>query len=281
MIPVAQMKKDLNYSMDMASIIDVLKVIASSEFKNLSSKMEKEDVLRERILSCFNLLTSISKENPFFVEKKNAPKAFLLICSDEGFLGKVNTVITDAALNRGLDQKAKFIVLGERGAKILDDLGVKFMPFRNISNDIEMSHVIDISNSLMDMYEKAEISSIHVVYMKFISFTKHHLDVVKLLPCDELIGFAKGEGEGALGALIEPDAYSVMEYLVKLWIENNMYNIFWSSKLSEWSIRVTHLEHSSDELKEINKGLKFQYFKSVHSLNDKIIREIFAARKTV
>ena len=279
MIPVAQMKKDLNYSLDMADIIDVLKVIASSEFRNLSSKMEKEDALKERVLSCFKLLTSISKENPFFVEKKNVPKAFLLVCSDEGFLGEVNTTIAEAALNRGQDSGAKFLVLGERGAKILDDLGIEFIPFKNITNDIEMKHVIGISNRVMAMYEKGEIASLHVVYMRFISFTKHRLEVLKLLPCDELIGFAKGEKQTSLSALIEPDTHSVMQYLIKLWIENNMYNVFWSSKLSEWSVRVMHLEHSSDELKEINKEMKFRYFKSVHSLNDKIIREIFAARK--
>ena len=281
MIPVVQMKKDLSYSLDMADIIDVLKVIASSEFRNLSSKMEKEDALRERVLSCFSLLTSISKENPFFVEKKNVPKAFLLVCSDEGFLGEVNTAVAEAALSRGLDNGAKFLVLGERGAKILSDLGIDFIPLQNITNDIEMSHVIDISNSVMSMYEKAEISGLYVVYMRFVSFTKHHLEVVKLLPCDELIGFAKGEKKSSLNALIEPDTFSVMEYLIKLWVENNMYNIFWSSKLSEWSVRVMHLEHSSDELKEINRELKFKYFKSVHSLNDKIIREIFAARKAL
>ena len=62
MIPVAQIKKDLTYGKDLAEIIDVLKIIASAEFRNLSSRMEKEDVLKERLISCFDLLTAVAKK---------------------------------------------------------------------------------------------------------------------------------------------------------------------------------------------------------------------------
>lgn len=278
MIPVAQIKKDLSYSLDLADIIEVLKLIASSEFSSLSSKMEKKDIIKDRIIGCFNVMTSQAKESPFFVERKDIPKAYLMVCSDEGFLGEVNTLIADAAVSRGLKENAKFIVLGERGSRILSDSGIDFISFPSVQNDIQISHVKEVSNCIMDLYNKDEIGGLTAIYMKFVSFTSHHVDIVKLLPCDELVEHIKGEETDVLKTLIEPELNDVVEYLVKLWLENNLYNIFWSSKLSEWAVRVMHLEHSSDELKEINKNLKFKYFKSVHYLNDKIIREIFAAR---
>ena len=61
-------------------------------------------------------------------------------------------------------------------------------------------------------------------------------------------------------------------------MENAIYAILWSSKLSESTISVAHLEQSLEELKKINTHLKFNYFKAIHSLNDRNIREIFAAR---
>ena len=242
--------------------------------------MEKKDIVKDQVISCFNVLTSIVKENLFFTERKDMPRGFLMVCSDEGFLGEVNTIIADAALSRALKEKAKFIVLGERGGRILKDSGVDFILFPSVKNDIGWDHIKEIADCIMGLYKKGEIGSLFAIYMKFMSFTSHHLDVIKLLPCDELAGYIKGKEADALKTLVEPDIPSVVEYLVKIWLENNLYNIFWSSKLSEWAIRVMHLEHSSDELKEVNKNLRFKYFKAVHALSDKVIREIFAAKAT-
>lgn len=281
MIPVAQIKKDLSYSRDLTDTIDVLKLMATSEFGNLSSRKPKRDMLKERIIECFGLLRAISETNPFFIEQKGIPKGYLMICSDEGFLGEVNALVVGAAMKRGLEEKAKFAVLGEKGKKILSETGVEFDSFPGIENDIDMKEIIKISDYIMDLYKKKKISAMYVSYMKFGSFTSHHLDVAKLLPCGELIDYIKETGKKDSETLIEPNPYYVLEYLVKLWIECNMHDIFWSSKLSEWSVRAMHLEQSSDELKKVNRDLRFKYFKSVHALNDKVIREIFAARASL
>lgn len=278
MIPVAQTKRDLGYSLDLAGVIDVLKMIASSQFRSLSSRREEKDVIKDKIVTCFELLTSISKTNPFLVERKDAPKSYLMVCSDEGFLGEVNSIIVETALRRGLKENTKFIMLGERGARVLRDSQVDFIAFPGVKNDVGTEHIAEIANYVLKLYKKKQISSLHVVYMKFETFTRRHLDIVKLLPCNEIADFIKGKGSKEPDTLIEPSPYFVIEYLVKMWLEDNLYNIFWSSKLSEWSVRVMHLEHSTDELKEINRNLKFRYFKAVHALNDKVIREIFAAR---
>lgn len=279
MIPITKVKKDLAYTQDLSDIIDVIKLIASSEFSSLYSRMPKEDELKGEIINCFELLVPVAGTNLFFVERKGLPMAFLLVCSDEGFLGEVNTVVADAALSRGLAGGAKFIVLGERGAAILKDSGVGFTTFPSIGNEMNRAHVVQIANYIMEQYKTKKIGGFYVIYMKFLSFTAHRIGITKLLPCDEIINYAREKREREyFEVLFEPHPYYVVEYLVKLWLETNLYNILWSSKLSEWSIRVMQLEHSSDELKDMNKDLTFKYFKSLHSLNDKVIREIFAAR---
>jgi hypothetical protein len=54
--------------------------------------------------------------------------------------------------------------------------------------------------------------------------------------------------------------------------------IFLSSKLSELSARVMHLEDSDRELSRVNHQLELQYVKRLHALADKSIREISASR---
>ncbi|RKY41506.1 MAG: hypothetical protein DRP85_06095 [Candidatus Makaraimicrobium thalassicum] len=278
MIPIARIKKDLLYNQNLKDVIDVLKLISASEFSRLSSIVPQEDKLQEQIMTCFSLLKSVSGDSPFLVEKKGRPEGFLLVCSDEGFLGEVNTYVVNTALSRGRKDSARFMVLGERGTDILEETGIECKSFPPVKNDIKMGDIREISGYVMDLYKKGRIGAFYVVYMKFMSFTRHQIEVARILPCDEILTYLREEAKGTPDVLIEPGLYPVMEYLVKLWMEDSIYKIFWSSKLSEWAMRVMQLEHSSDELSNITADLEFKHFKSIHALSDKVIREIFAAK---
>ena len=81
--------------------------------------------------------------------------------------------------------------------------------------------------------------------------------------------------------IIEPSLKRMVEYLVRMWIGQLIHLIFWESKLSEWAARVVHLEKSSTEIKNQDKELKLKYFRILHQISDKSIREIFASRLTL
>ena len=78
--------------------------------------------------------------------------------------------------------------------------------------------------------------------------------------------------------MVEPSFGSVIEILVELWMGVKLLEIFWSSKQSECAARIMHLEGSTQELTQLNRKLTFEYFRQVHSLSDKTIREISVSR---
>ena len=93
------------------------------------------------------------------------------------------------------------------------------------------------------------------------------------IPTDEILKLSYKEE-----VIIEPSLKRILEYLVKVWIGQLIYLIFWESKLSEWAARVMHLEESSNEINDHSKELKLKYFRLLHQISDKNIREIFASR---
>ncbi|MFH1798449.1 MAG: FoF1 ATP synthase subunit gamma [Candidatus Omnitrophota bacterium] len=279
MIPVGVLKKDLFYNRDLKDILDILKVMSSSEFSRTSAMATDKDVLKKHLISCFKLLGSVSPRNPYLTKRENLPEAFLLVCSDQGFLGDHNNRILKMAMDRGLDNNSETIVLGEMGEKLLEDSGIKCKFFPAIGNDVKMEDIGQISDYVMKLYKKKQVSAFSVIYTKFNSFTNHHTEEMNLLPCEDIKQYLEREKSPfEEKVLIEPSSYHIVEYLVKMWLENNIYNVFWSSKLSEWAMRVINLDHNAEELKDITKSLRFKYFKSVHAMSDKVIREIFAAR---
>ncbi|MBL7073286.1 MAG: F0F1 ATP synthase subunit gamma [Candidatus Omnitrophica bacterium] len=276
MIPVAEAKKELGYNENLKGVIDVLKFIASSEFSRVSEKVPKKDTLKRRVVECCGLLKPTAKEDPFFCGNEAGKKAFLLVCSDEGFLGGVNTRIFNMALAKGMRGNVNAIVLGEKGAKLLRDSGMHPTVFPTVENTVDTRHIRAISNHVMRLFRSGSVGSFYVSYVHYKSFTSHQMETVRLLPADELITYVRDNE--IVETIVAPEEKCVTEYLAKLWLESNLHKIFWSSKLSEWATKVMHLENSSDELKEITEKMRFQYFKSVHALNDKVIREIFATR---
>ena len=78
--------------------------------------------------------------------------------------------------------------------------------------------------------------------------------------------------------ILDSSLKSIVEYLVKIWVGQLLYLVFWESKLSEWAARVMHLERSSNEIRDQQKKMRLQYFRTVHERSDKSTREIFVSR---
>jgi len=276
----------MEFSQNLSDIIEVLKMIASSEFRELSSRMPKDNLVTRELSACLDMLGSAAQDTVFSKRDPGLPKCVVMICSDEGFLGEVNSLVITTGLRIG-GQNGIFVVLGDKGSKMLNDLNLPHTKFSSIDNRIDYKTAIALSDHLFGLFFEKKAGSVEIVFMKFISFVKHQVQSKVFLPYD--IG-SKAQAAGGTPEetplqerkfVIEPDKNVVMDSMVKLWLREEIYNIFWSAKLSEWSSRVMHLEASSRQLEDRNKALKFRYFKSVHALNDKNIREVFAALSAV
>jgi len=280
--PISQLKQNMEFSQNLTDIIDVLKIIASSEFRALSSRAPKDNLVTGELSACLDMLGSAAQDTALSKRDPGLPKCVVMICSDEGFLGEVNSLVITTGIRIG-GQDGIFVVLGDRGGKMLNDLSVPHTKFSSIDNRIDYKTAVALSDHLFGLFFEKKAGSVEIVFMKFISFVKHQVLSKVFLPydIDAKVQAAGGTPEGTplreREFIIEPDKKVVLESIVKLWLREEIYNIFWSAKLSEWSSRVMHLEASSRQLEDRNKALKFRYFKSVHALNDKNIREVFAA----
>ncbi|MCK5450752.1 MAG: F0F1 ATP synthase subunit gamma [Candidatus Omnitrophica bacterium] len=277
MEPVGKIKKNMDYSKDLKEIIDILKLVSSSEYSRLFSVVPRENDLGDILTDCIGMLGSNIADTVYFKEKEDLPQLVLLICSDEGFLGEMNARIVNVAIRKSRNKETRFVVMGERGAGLLAEAGKKYVSIPTLDNEVRIKEVKRVANYIMGLYKNEKVGAINVVYMKFKSYTNHVAEMVRIIPCDELVRhISKHEDNGEV--IIAPGVESVMGYLVKMWLEDSLFRLFWSSKLSEWATKVIKLENSSDELKNITERLKFKYFKAIHAKSDKVIREIFAAK---
>jgi len=277
MISLSVLKRDLEISRGLGDIIDVLKTAAVIQFHALQEKEKPEPLFLEDVESCLSLLLSQETTNPFFMRRQGKPSLIVLMTSDEGFLGELNSVLINTALEQKRSGNDEIVVLGDRGARALEEMDMAFLSFPGIGDEINTADAERVRDYCFQAY-RSRFGRIIAVYPKFFSLSYQKVEAVQLLPYtspsarDERISMNIEED------MIEPSARSVVESLIEIWMGYKFLDIFWSSKQSEYAARIMHLEGSTQELAHMNHALSLSYFRQVHALRDKSIREISASK---
>ncbi|RKY30531.1 MAG: hypothetical protein DRP74_06830 [Candidatus Omnitrophota bacterium] len=306
-----EIKKEIQFNQELGSLVEVLKGIASAEFRQLQAKREYNTRLIACLDGMFQDMDLFKSRHPF-IERRSRPRpvdkssasaatgtsdndviktSIVMITSDEGFLGELNSRVINTAL-RQRGEGDELVVLGERGAHILEETKESYFYFPGISDIIEYERAQSLRDYLVQRFLQKKINHVVIIYPKFISFAQQEVAVEQLLPyvlskdrivkedagTSEIVPFVFWKIEKELRILAEPSIERVTDYLIRVWMAQKIYDIFWDSKLSELSSRVIHLEGSSQTITEISKKLKYIYFSTVHQISDRNIREIFASR---
>ncbi|MFA5315373.1 MAG: FoF1 ATP synthase subunit gamma [Candidatus Omnitrophota bacterium] len=282
MIPLIKLREDLRFARELLEMIDVLKSATSSQFRTFQMKRKGFDDFKFALEDFLAALGTERIAHPFLKEDKDLPKAVLMITSDEGFLGGLNTLV----LTDGLEQTAardEIIVMGERGSRYMSETVARpftFLP--GVGDDISYRRAGAVRDLLIGKFLRKEIGSALVVYPRFLSFTAQRVEVVRVLPSGDILvrkdDIKKFRKTTRPSVLVEPDRGALIDYLVRALMMQKFYDIFLDSKLSECSARIMHLEGSLEEIKTMNRRLMRDYFKHLHEKSDKNIREIFASR---
>jgi ATP synthase F1 gamma subunit len=274
MIPIAKLKQNLETNKTLGDIIEVMKMVAALQFNQFRAQ---HGPLKEFLLSLENALSPLLNfpEKEILLESRpNLPAEIILISSDEGFLGGLNLFLINRCLEIRREQD-KTIVLGQQGARYFEELKIDFLALPAVSDKLEFSQVEKVRDEVLNRYIKGQTGQVRIIYPLFVNITFQQVQAQTLLPLANLpVSGRKTVGE----YLIEPDFKAVLYGWLKLWLGLRLYEIFWTSKMAEFAARIMHLEGSIQELMRVNQRLKLEYFKYLHGISDKTIREIYASR---
>jgi F-type H+-transporting ATPase subunit gamma len=281
MIPLVKLRENLRFAKELREMIEVLKWATASQFRTFQQKRKRFDDFKAKLEDFLFVLDLCRVRHPFLRERSDLPKAILMITSNEGFIGGLNAQVINAGLQQAGNED-ELIVVGERGARYLtEDQNRAFTVLPGIGDDITYLRAAAVRDLLVAKVMKREIGSVIVSYPFFMSLTIQRIDVVRLLPCYDIISQTETTTRRRASrgdVLIEPTQGVVVNALVQMWLMQRIYDIFWESKLSECAARLIHLEGSYEESLNESKKLMFEYFKHLHARSDKTIREIFASK---
>jgi ATP synthase F1 gamma subunit len=283
MATLIDIKKNLEFHKDFFSLIDVLKGIAVSQFHALEKRLKRFEEFIEIIEGFSETLDGFAVDHPF-VSPGDAPLGVIAVTSDAGLLGGLNQRVMTLARKYLQAGRNQLVVIGLQGQNALQGSGVPFQTFPGIMEDKEHLQAGALRDFIVKEVLAGRMGAVKIIYPYAPSVSVQRIAELDLLPYarkDSADPARRTEDRPQIvvtETVMESSGEDVLEYVVRVWMEQKLYDIFQMSRLAEYAARIVHLEESSQKIKEIQKKLQLQYFRARHEIIDQQMRELFTAR---
>ena len=276
---VTDIKEELEFNNELMDLLEVMKNIAIFHFHALQEKKRRFARFTEELKHFLRMFDLNAFDHPFVKPRVSEP-CTVMITSDEGFMGGLNMDVINTALAEIPEARGELVIVGERGARYLTDMGRKFTAFRGAAGaEGRYKLALELKDHILKAVRDGRLGAVSVFYPKPVSFLVQKVEVMRLLPIppsssDRPQSLLPGRKD----IIIESPLEGILDFLAEKEILENMVDILEDSKLSEFASRAIHLEKSNRTLTDKQKELRFKYLRAYHGVIDKNIRELFAAQ---
>jgi F-type H+-transporting ATPase subunit gamma len=270
-------------------ITKAMEMVAASKMKRAQDRMRAARPYVGRMLAIARHLALANPEyrHPFLV-KRPAVKSvgLIVVTSDKGLCGGLNTNALRLALANIKDWKGKGVdvhvtPIGSKGFGFMQRLKADIASYAtNLGDRPSLEKVIGPVKIQLDLYLDGKIDELHLVATRFENTMKQTPIGTQLLPIADL-GVETDKREYPWDYIYEPDAKSVLDELLRRYIESVVYQAINENMASEQSARMVAMRAASDNAQEIIDELQLIYNKTRQAAITKELSEIVGGAAAV
>jgi len=204
--------------------------------------------------------------HPLLLEREEGPELVLLLSTDKGLCGALNTNLLREASH--LDSsKTVFVSTGRKGTQFLARMKWKMLADFDLPDSPSFLNAKVVSGFCMDQYLSGAVSKVSVLYPKFVSTLVQVPTKVQILPISpaSVLGddsaFSSEESEANLEYIFEPDAQEVLDSVLPYYVHFQIYQLVLNARASEQSSRMVAMKNATDNAKSLVKDLTLEYNK--------------------
>lgn len=272
-------------------ITKAMEMVAASKMRRAQERMRAARPYAEKIR---NVAATITKANPeyrpsFLVEREIKNIGIILITTDKGLCGGLNTNVLRLLTNEmkswhGQNIGLNCTAIGTKGFQFLNRIKAKLVSHAiHMGDKPTLDELIGTIKVQLDAFENGEIDAIYVAYNRFINTMKQEPVLEKILPLTKNSLSQTEEEVSSYGwdYIYEPDAQSVLDDLLKRYIEASIYQAVAENMASEQSARMVAMKAASDNAKNLIAELQLDYNKTRQAAITKELSEIVSGAAAV
>lgn len=253
-----------------AQITKAMNMVASAKLRGAQEKMESFRPYAEKFAGTMRDLSGGMEDSdlPLMEVRDVKTVEIVVFTSDRGLCGSFNANIIKTA-NRLRKQyeasgkKVHFVTVGKKGTQFFRKFGQLRTSFNDIMSTFQMFNARDISHSITEAFLSGECDQVDIVYGKFHSIGVQRPEVEELLPIKPLTAEGEVQSKNAGGAYsYEPDPSEIMDVLLPLFLNVQIYHAMLEVGASEHAARMTAMDNATNACKDMIKELTQLYNKA-------------------
>ncbi len=224
-------------------------------------------------------------QHPFLVRREVKVRGIILITSDMGLAGALNANLFKLVADE-VKGPAKFAVIGRKGAQFIARTKRDLLADFQVNDRVPFADVRAVAEFMVKQYLDGVVDTVEVIHPRFKNTLVQIATNIPLLPLASLadaVNTLRTEAGDAAPAvdnreiLFEPDAHSVLESLLPLYINRGLYQLVLNAKASEHSSRMVAMKTAKDNATKLIGDLSLEYNKARQAGITQEILEIAAA----
>ncbi len=197
-------------------------------------------------------------------ERGSGRVALIFITSNRGLCGGFNAHLIRKAMTRAMELRAgrhevELHAIGRKGIGFFRYVGEDLALAReDIGDRPTAAHAASVMDPLMDRFVRGEIDAVDVVFAKFNNPLSTPPTLLPVLP---IPAPADGptDGRAAPNYILKPSAEAILEVVLPMYVQNQLYRALVETAASEQGARRTAMKSATDNAGEMIDYLRRTY----------------------
>jgi F-type H+-transporting ATPase subunit gamma len=223
--------------------------------------------------------------HPFLVQRPVRTRGIILVTSDKGLCGPLNSNLFRLVLE--IKEPAKYAVIGRKGSQFLVRARRDLLADFQIHDRVPFGEVRAIAEFMVKQFLEGVVDTVEIIWPRFQNTLIQEPSRLPLLPLRNLKGTIEDLRHRAGVSVVKPDdremlfessAHDVLSALLPLYVNREVYHQVLDAKASEHSARMVAMKTAKDNASKLIDDLTLEYNKARQAAITQEIIEIAAAQ---
>jgi F-type H+-transporting ATPase subunit gamma len=213
--------------------------------------------------------------HPFFSAGKGSKELIVVISTDKGLCGALNTNLVKKVISTITTEDADYVTIGRKGAQQLARLRRHLLADFPIKDPARFAELRSVGNFVQQKFLTGDYRCVRVAFTNFVNTVTTIPSVEQLLPVDPVTlggkrSFEGGSGmgeikdavaQGAPDYAFEPSVKEVFAAVLPQYVNNTLFQMLLEARASEHSSRMVAMKNATDNANQLIKDLTLEYNK--------------------
>jgi F-type H+-transporting ATPase subunit gamma len=246
-------------------ITSALEMVAASKIKKTQEQMLRGRPYSEKVKDVIGHIANSSSEydHPFYQEREAKTVCYVIVSSDKGLCGGLNTnlfkkVLVEAAANKEQGVEVSFALIGGKAVTFFGNLGGKILSqVTKMGDKPNPEDLIGFTKVILDEQKKNSIDKVILCSNRFVNTMTQEPTLQQLIP---LVNEAnEGLSAGQWDYIYEPEAKTLLDGLLTRYIEALIFQAVLENGACEQAAKMIAMKNATENAGDLIKELELLY----------------------